>query len=109
MRIMKKAPDPIINEIEKAQEVVNIKTGTKKEGELQDTEEKKFHVFETFPAYVRSSMSATLNMGNYNSLKIEVSISKPCYTEQIDATFDEVSAKVAVLLDQEVDKHTHTK
>ena len=40
--------------------------------------------FVTDPAYVTFACGATLNMGNYQSLRIDVRVSLPCYIEEID-------------------------
>lgn len=40
--------------------------------------------FETTPAIVRRGYGLTLNLGNYESARIDVSIELPCYVEDID-------------------------
>jgi hypothetical protein len=39
--------------------------------------------FETTPAIVRRSYGMTLNLGNYESARIDVSVQVPCYVEDI--------------------------
>ena len=43
--------------------------------------------FEGDPAVVRVSVGATLNTGNYTSLRLGVDVSLPCYPEKIEETF----------------------
>jgi len=38
------------------------------------------------PAYVKVSTGITKNMGNFNSLKVEVSVSVPCHVTRIEET-----------------------
>lgn len=40
--------------------------------------------FETEPAYVSVSMGATKNMGNFESMRIDVGLRVPCYLEEIN-------------------------
>lgn len=47
------------------------------------------------PSFVRVSAGKTINMGNYESLRLEVSISRACRPEDEDATFAEVAESVA--------------
>lgn len=42
----------------------------------------------THPAWVGAKYGATVNIGNYESVRIEASVSLPCYTEEIDAAFE---------------------
>lgn len=38
------------------------------------------------PAYVKVAAGITKNMGNFNSLKVEVSVSVPCHVTRIEET-----------------------
>jgi hypothetical protein len=60
------------------------------------------HVFETEPAYVRVSHGMTSNMGNFESLRIDVAVTMPCYAEDIQPTREELSEFVAECLELEV-------
>ena len=57
--------------------------------------------FEVEPAHVRAGASRCINLGNYETLRLEVSISMPCYVERIEQTYDTVSEMVADMLEQE--------
>lgn len=59
-------------------------------------------VFETEPAYVRVNGGYTDNLGDFRSLRIDVSISVPCYQELVTETFEEIAAQVNDLLIGEV-------
>lgn len=56
------------------------------------------------PAFVRVGAGKTLNMGNYESLRIDVSVTMPCLPSEVNATFEELSDLVAEkLLDEEAE------
>lgn len=48
--------------------------------------------FETTPAVVRRSYGVTLNQGNYESSRVDVSVEVPCYLQDV-ALADEWAAK----------------
>jgi hypothetical protein len=58
--------------------------------------------FAVEPAYVRVNAGSTKNMGNYESLRVDVSISVPCYAEEIDKVVPLVADKVAQFLEDEL-------
>jgi hypothetical protein len=62
--------------------------------------------FEVEPAYVRVNAGVTKNMGNYESLRIDVSLSVPCYVEEMDTVFPKVADMVAAYLDIEKENYT---
>lgn len=47
------------------------------------TEELEIKKFETTPAVVRRGYGLTMNLGNYESARVEVSVEVPCYVEDI--------------------------
>jgi hypothetical protein len=51
----------------------------------EETENHQIEVmtFQVEPAYVRASFGLTINMGNYESVKCDISVSLPCYVEEI--------------------------
>lgn len=59
--------------------------------------------FATAPAKVSYWNSAKINVGNFESLDVGVSISMPCYTEEIDDALQYVQDKVEVRMKGEVD------
>lgn len=58
--------------------------------------------FEVEPAYVRVSAGMTKNMGNYESLRVDVSVSIPCYAEEVEKVIPVVADMVAAHLDEEL-------
>ncbi len=58
--------------------------------------------FEVEPAYVRVSAGMTKNLGNYESLRVDVAISMPCYTEEIEKVIPKVADMVAAHLEDEL-------
>lgn len=71
----------------------------------EDRETLEVRQFATEPAYVRVSAGVTKQTAPYEALRVDVSISVPCYTEEISAVTDRVSEMVAVRLDQEIDAY----
>lgn len=61
--------------------------------------------FETEPAYVRVNAGVTKNLGNFESLRVDVSFTVPCYTEEIEKVQKRVAALVADALDEEVEQY----
>lgn len=40
------------------------------------------------PAAASVTLGATVNTGNYNSVKLAVHVTLPCYSEEVEATLD---------------------
>jgi hypothetical protein len=57
------------------------------------------------PSYVRVGAGLTKNMGNYESLRVDVSITRPCYTEEEDDAIATVADKVSVFLEDEIKQY----
>lgn len=47
-------------------------------------------VFETEPAIVEGGMGMTINLGNYESLRIDVGVKMPCYKEEIAQAHEKI-------------------
>lgn len=68
---------------------VSRTVGRKDKGKTTSSEEMiEVQKFETNPATVSCALGMTLNLGNYESAKIEVFVSLPCYKEEIDEAFE---------------------
>lgn len=63
------------------------------------------HRFETDPAFVRISAGVTKSTGPYESLRVDASITLPCYAEEVNEVYKRVAEQVAVILDEEVDNY----
>jgi len=50
----------------------------------------EIHKFQTTPAMVSVTLGGTVNLGNYESAKFSVTISRPCYSEEIDCAYEEI-------------------
>lgn len=61
--------------------------------------------FETEPAYVRVSAGVTKSTGNYESLRIDVSISVPCYVEEIGKVEKRVEVMVSEMLNESIENY----
>lgn len=57
------------------------------------------------PAYVRVGTGHTINMGDFASLRLDVSITMPCLPEDVDATYTATSAAVGDLLAREFENY----
>jgi hypothetical protein len=62
------------------------------------------HVFATAPAVVRRGYGLTLNLGNYESARLDVSIELPCYVEEIAEADTLAEEFCATRLQEEVRK-----
>lgn len=58
--------------------------------------------FETAPAIVRRGYSLTMNLGNYESAKVDVGIEVPCYLEDVEAADEWAKRWVELRIRQEV-------
>lgn len=61
--------------------------------------------FSSEPAFIKVGAGVTKNLGDFESLRVDVAITMPCRVEDIDTTYEELSTKVADMLDSEVDKY----
>ena len=68
-------------------------------------EERHIHKFISEPAYVRVGAGVTKNMGDYESLRVDVSITMPCYPEHVDELYPILADKVADRLSEEVSQY----
>lgn len=53
-------------------------------------------------AFVRMNVGRTINMQNFNSLRIDVSVTMPCRPSEVNAALDTVSEIVEQRLEEEV-------
>jgi len=62
----------------------------------------KVRPFRTSPAYVSVAYGGTVNLGNFNSFRTNVSISLPCYAEEVFDVYNDVREKVEELVAKEI-------
>ena len=77
--------------VSRTTKLANGKTSEENEEEFLDV-----HKFQTTPAVVSVSLGGTVNLGNYQSSKFNVMISRPCYNEEIDEAFEEIKADALI-------------
>lgn len=79
--------------------------------ELEREEEIEVPAFHGPVAYVRVAGSVTKNLGDYNSARVEVSVSLPCYPkpEEINQTYRAASLMVDEFVSRELDIATGVK
>lgn len=73
----------------------------------QTSEEKQLiqiRPFATDPAHICVKLGRTINLGNYESAKIDVSVDVPCYVEECQRVYKEVMDFVQERLTEEVSK-----
>lgn len=64
-------------------------------GEPDQTEEIiEIHKFATEPAQVNLGLGLTINLGNFEFVRADVSMTVPCYKEEADAAFEYARAWV---------------
>lgn len=81
--------------------VKQTQVGTVNE-DSEEREQIEVSPFVTDPAYVTFACGATLNMGNYQSLRIDVRVSLPCYIEEIDEMYTTAKKWADERLDKEL-------
>jgi hypothetical protein len=60
--------------------------------------------FDGTPAEVRVTASRTINLGNYESLRIEAGVSLPCYAEEVERGLEVGSNIVGKIIENEETK-----
>ena len=61
------------------------------------------HKFETAPAEVTVDYSLTINLGNFESARIGITVMVPCYKEEIDDAYEYAAAWAEQKISQERD------
>ena len=79
--------------------VIRASVGTKAHT-LQETEKEEILLTERFepgeePAHVRFGAGVTINMGDFNSLRLDCAVTLPCRPEEIEQAFIKASDFVA--------------
>lgn len=73
--------------------------------ELEESEEIEVQVFDVEPAYARVGAGVTKKIREYESLRVDVGASIPCYREQLAEQMEVTAEFVAERLDIECDKY----
>lgn len=60
--------------------------------------------FTTTPANVSVKAGATVNLGNYESARVDVMLSVPCYIEEIDDVYEQTKDWVDRMVKKEYDE-----
>ena len=64
------------------------RTIKKDDPEIIEEETLEVHKFQTCPAMVSITLGGTVNLGDYQSSRFSVTVSKPCYSEEVDDAYD---------------------
>jgi hypothetical protein len=70
----------------------------------EDLEPINVRLFATDPARVRLSRGYTINLGNYESARVDVSIDVPCYQEEALGVIEQLSSFVEARAQQEAER-----
>lgn len=85
-------------EIEVREAIVEVRTTVL--GKEEVSEEKiRIRPFVTNPATVSVKAGFTKNLGNYESARVDVFLSMPCYSEEIDNVYEQVKDWVDARVD----------
>lgn len=98
------------DEVQTAEEIVTVRSSIAQRSSEERVEHEKLHTikvrkFVTEPAYVRVNAGVTKNMGNYESLRLDVSLSVPCYVEEMGEVVEGISGRVSEYLEEELDRY----
>lgn len=103
-RVARRRPSRPEVEVRQRDAVLTVKTSAfgVKEEDRKVIEVEKFMVE---PAYVRIEAGATKKIGDYESLRVDVSISVPCYVEEVSEVADRVAGEVEAILGSELEHY----
>ena len=104
-RQRKKADAPKATEQQSAQSRMVVNRKIYGAEEPAETIEGEVELFATTPAQVTIGAGVTKNTGNYESLRLEVRLTVPCYKEDLDQTADNTAAIVSERLNAEVEQY----
>lgn len=71
--------------------------------ESEETEVLAVRKFQTEPAVVGCTYGLTINTGNYNSARVEVTLRLPCYVEEVSEAYEVAKKWVEERVRSEVD------
>lgn len=72
--------------------------------EVEEREHITIRPFATVPAKVAVKLGRTINLGNYESARVDVSMEIPCYREEVLDVYPQLFDQVAGLMAAEVNK-----
>ena len=74
----------------------------------EDREYMEIRPFVTVPARIGVKCGRTINLGNYESARVDVSVEIPCYVEEVKRVYQEVLEMAETRLCEEVSKITRS-
>jgi hypothetical protein len=81
-----------------------VRTTFKNEEEVFEETELEVRAFVTEPALVRAKYGVTINLGNYESGRVDAEVTIPCYVEEIEPAFERAWEIVKKQVDDKLDK-----
>lgn len=76
----------------------------KEEHEEVENKELDIHRFQTEPASVFVKFGRTINVGNFESVRLDVGVNLPCYKEEIEGAYDKAVKFVVGKIQEEVEE-----
>lgn len=92
-------------EVVAATSVKSVWVKVNKFSDDEETTERNIEFFETEPAFVRVAAGQTVNLGDYESLRVDVAVTMPCYREEINEVQKQAADWVALRLGEEIDTY----
>lgn len=88
------------------QSIVHVSRERRRSGSVESAKDEStvlaVHKFVTEPARVRVDLSSTINMGNYESVRVGVAVTLPVYVEEVEQGLDDAQAYAEAHLEREV-------
>mgnify|MGYP000093891773 CR=1 FL=1 len=84
---------------------IQVKVNREIEEDKLEQQVLEVHEFQTTPAMVEVKAGMTKAIGQFEFLRVDVGITRPCYTEEIEEVQGEVAIKVANALNDELDNY----
>ena len=76
----------------------------KDEHEEVENKELDIHRFHTEPASVYVKFGRTVNVGNFESVRLDVGVNLPCYKEEIEGAYQRATKFVVGKIQEEMDE-----
>lgn len=78
-----------------------LRTSGKSGPEIETEETMEVRNFQTVPAQVSLEYGLTLNLGNYESARLTVGVTLPCYAEEVDTMYEQARGWVEERINRE--------
>jgi hypothetical protein len=83
---------------------LRTKKGQEAESSAHEEKTLEVQVFQTAPAGVECRLGRTVNLGSYESLRVDVGVTLPCYAEEVVGAQDYVFDLASMALEETLSK-----